>query len=68
MPAVLAHSGHHHGYGPSLGELGLVALVVVVLLGIWLAAVALQSRRHRSRSGAAGPRATRAPRTGGGEE
>ncbi|HEY8453753.1 MAG: hypothetical protein FWJ70_07750 [Micromonosporaceae bacterium] len=45
MAAVLAHAGHRHGYGPGLGELRPVALVIVaVLVAVWLAVVVLQSR------------------------
>jgi len=65
MATVLAHAGHRHGYGPSLSELRPVALViVVVLVAVWLAVVAVQSRRHRSGSRPSTPDATRAPGTG----
>ncbi len=57
-----AHPGHQHGYGPSLSELRPVALViVVVLVAVWLAVVALQSRRHRSGRRGSGSDAGRAP-------
>ena len=50
IPPILAHAGHGHGTRIVIG-LGPVALLaVVVLVALWITAVALHARRHRRRS------------------